>query len=74
MGDYTSDCAFAFLPSVGDMVFGLSVYCIDNTIKIGMVTDKVCVKNPEQFMNILNEKFNQFNYHPNQKQQTIEEK
>lgn len=53
-GDYNCDTVFAFIPSVGDMVFGLSIYCIGNNLTVNMVTDKVCVKNPDQFMKILN--------------------
>lgn len=53
IGDYHIDSAFGFIPSIGDMMFGITAYSIADTLFLGMITDKMCVKNPDLFIQIL---------------------
>jgi hypothetical protein len=63
-GEYHCDSVYGFIPAVGGMVFAISCFSSDNTLKLGMISDKVCVKHPDEFIQILNEKFKEFIYGP----------
>ena len=61
-GEYHLDAAYGFIPSVGDMMFAITCFSAENTLKLGMISDKVCVKHPDEFIQILNQKFREFMY------------
>lgn len=64
-GEYHMDAAWGFIPSVGDMMFAISCFSAENTLRLCIITDKVCVKHPDEFTQIMNEKFREFMYGQN---------
>ena len=63
-GEYHMDAAYGFIPSVGDMMFAITCFSAENTLKLGVISDKVSLKDPDQFIEILNQKFREFMYGP----------
>jgi hypothetical protein len=51
---YNADAIMGFIPSVGDMKFGFTIFSLADTIKLGMITDKYSVKHPDELMRIVN--------------------
>ena len=56
-GDYTMDGFAAFIPSIGDMILGLAMVSIGDNLQVSIITDQNCIKYPDEFIQILNEKF-----------------
>jgi hypothetical protein len=54
-GEYHCDAAYGFIPSIGEMMFAISCFSAENTLKLGVITDRVCVKHPDEFIQIMNE-------------------
>jgi hypothetical protein len=55
-GDYKIDGLIAFIPSIGDMVFGMAMVSFGDVMQFSLMTDQSCVSNPDLFMQILNRK------------------
>lgn len=63
-GEYHMDGVHGFIPSVGDMMFAITCFSVENSLKLGVISDKVSLKHPDQFIEILNKKFREFLYGP----------
>lgn len=59
-GEYKADATVGFIPSVGDMIFGITCISTADTLLLGVITDKYCLDDPDMFMKILNRRFRKF--------------
>ena len=55
-----ADACVGFIPSVGDMIFGITCVSAGDTLLLGVITDKYCLEDPDDFMKILNRRFKEF--------------
>lgn len=46
-GEYHLDQVCGFIPSVGDMMFAITCFSVENTLKLGVISDKLSLKNPD---------------------------
>jgi hypothetical protein len=53
-GEYHMDSCLGFIPSIGDMMFAITCFSAENTLKLGIISDKVSLKHPDEFVAILN--------------------
>ena len=42
-GDYKMDGLIAFIPSIGDMVFGIAMVSFGDVMQVSLMTDQSCV-------------------------------
>ena len=50
----------AFLPAVGDMLCGIVFISHANVLKFGLITDTHYIEYPDEFMDIMHEKIQEF--------------
>ena len=59
-GDSKIDSLIAFIPSIGDMTFGIAMVSLGDVLSISVIADQSSITDPDGFIEILNKKFREF--------------